>query len=111
MKRVVYSPAALASLREILTWTIDHFGEAQARRYSQKLIGRLRSLASGQPPHARSCAALLPDEPRAAGLVYVREGQHYLILRESADSLELIELFHARMDIEARVRGLMEPFR
>lgn len=34
MKRLVYSPAALASLEDILAWTIEQFGDDQAERYT-----------------------------------------------------------------------------
>ncbi len=49
---------------------------------------------------------LLPENPNAAGLKYVREGSHYLILRETAVLLELVEIFHVHMDLERHISGL-----
>ena len=106
MKRIIYAPAALASLEDILTWTIEQFGDDQAERYTGQLIARLEALATGRPPRANPCAQLVRGRRDATGLSYYREGQHYLILRETEDSLELVELFHSRMNIEARLNEL-----
>lgn len=106
MKRLVYAPAALASLEDILAWTIENFGDAQAEHYTDQLVARLEALAAGRPPRPKPCAILLEAKRPAKGLCFYREGQHYLILRETAQKLELVEVFHARMDIEARIRAL-----
>lgn len=74
MKRLIFAPAALASLQDILDWTIMRFGDAQAERYTGQLIARLEALAAGQPPHAKPCSVLLPGRRDAAGLLYYREG-------------------------------------
>lgn len=42
----------------------------------------------------------------ADGLTYYREGAHFLILREKPDRLEVVEIFHGRMDIESRLQEL-----
>jgi len=70
------------------------------------LIARLEALASGQPPRAKPCGRLLQGRRDARGLSYYREGRHYLILRETADSLELVEVFHSQMNIETRLAEL-----
>ena len=106
MKRLIYSPAALASLEDILSWTIERFGDVQAERYTQQLVERLEALASGQPPRPRSCGQLLRGKRNAKGLQYYREGEHYLIPRETEVNLELVEVLHGRMNIEARLRAL-----
>lgn len=106
MKKLVYSPAALASLQDILEWTIERFGDVQAQKYTNQLIDRLELLASGMPPHPRSCTLLLSRKHKKTDLSFYREGQHYLILRESAETLELVEIFHGRFDIEARLGDL-----
>ncbi|WP_108260538.1 type II toxin-antitoxin system RelE/ParE family toxin [Mangrovicoccus ximenensis] len=106
MKDIVYAPAALASLQDILEWTIGRHGDAQAERYTNQLIARLDALAAGQPPHPRPCSALLSEGRRAPGLGYVREGRHYLILRETETAIELVEVFHERMNIEAWLQAL-----
>jgi len=42
----------------------------------------------------------------ASGLVFHREGSHYLILRERAETLEVVEIFHERMNLEAHLERL-----
>lgn len=106
MKRIIYAPAALTSLEDILAWTIEQFGDDQAEHYTARLVARLEALARGQPPRAKPCSQLVQGCRDATGLSYYREGQHYLILRETEDSLELVELFHSRMNIEARLSSL-----
>lgn len=108
MKKLVYTRTALASLEDILDWTIQTFGDAQAADYTDQLVNRLDALARGQPPRPRPCSALIQNKRDATGLSFYREGQHYLILRESADTLELVEVFHGRMNIEARLRNLQD---
>jgi len=107
VKRIVYAPAALASLEDILEWTIRAFGDLQAEKYTHGLAERLRAIASGQPPLPRPCGALLQDRRDATGLSYCREARHYLILRETSDTLELVEIFHERMNIDGRLRELL----
>ena len=42
------------------------------------------------------------------GFVYYRKGQHYLILRETEDKIELVEIFHSSMNIETRLIELKD---
>jgi len=107
MKRIVYAPAALASLQDILEWTIREFGDAQAQKYTDRLANRLRLIADGKPPCPKPCDLLLQGRRDAAGLGYYREGRHYLIMRETDDTLELVEIFHEKMNIDARLRSLV----
>lgn len=111
MKTVVYAPAATARLEEILTYTWETFGAAQAEAYTTQLIERLEALASGRGPRPRSCELLmesggLPATGDTAGLSYYREGMHFLILRDTPDRLEVIEILHARMNLDHHLRAL-----
>ena len=42
----------------------------------------------------------------ASGLTCFREGAHYLILRERPETLEVVEIFHERMNLEAHLERL-----
>ena len=106
MKRIIYSPASLASLEAILRWTIEQFGDEQGERYTGQLAARLKALAAGHPPRAKPCSKLAQGRRDATGLSYYREGRHYLILRETENNLELVEVFNSQMDIEARLSDL-----
>ena len=108
MRPVVFSPAALDRLAELLTWTVNRFGEAQAEVYAARLAGRLEAVAAGEGPKARPCERLMRGVREASGLVFYREGSHYLILRERPRTLEVVEIFHERMNIEVHLERLME---
>ena len=108
MKPVVYAPVALARLAEIFDYTIERFGPAQADAYAARLAGRLTDLALGRGLAARPCERLMRDKREASGLTYIREGSHYLILRERRDTLEVVEVFHERMNIEAHLSELLK---
>ncbi len=47
----------------------------------------------------------------ASGLACFHEGPRYLILREKPEVLEVVEVFHKRMNIEAHPERLMEDDR
>ena len=108
MKAVVFAPAALNRLADILAWTVERFGEAQAEAYAARLARRLEALAAGEGPKARPCERLMRGVREASGLAFYREGSHYLILREGPERLEVVEIFHRRMNIEAHLERLTE---
>ena len=105
MKTVVFSPAALARLADIFAYSVDRFDEAEA--YAARLTARLEALAAGAGPMARPCERLIWGVREASGLTCFREGTHYLILREKPEALQVVEIFHERMDIEGHLERLM----
>ena len=111
MKAVVYSPAALARFADILGYTVERFGAVQADAYATRLAGRLEALASGHGPKARPCERLMRGVREASGLTCFREGSHYLILRERPETLEVVEIFHERMNIENHLETLLQEDR
>ncbi|MYE00217.1 MAG: type II toxin-antitoxin system RelE/ParE family toxin [Alphaproteobacteria bacterium] len=106
MKTVVFAPAALDRLADIFAWTAERFGEAQAAAYAARLARRLEALAGGDGPKPRLCERLMQGVREASGLGFYREGSHYLILRERPEVLEVVEIFHERMNIEAHLERL-----
>lgn len=109
MKAVIYAPEALARLEELYDYGYRTWGAERADAYYDRLIGRLEALATGELPRARPCGLLFRHEPDAeamAGLSYYREGSHYLILRETADTIELASVLHESMDLESHVGGI-----
>ena len=42
----------------------------------------------------------------ASGLTGFREGSHFLILREKPDTLEVVEILHGRMNLDAHLERL-----
>jgi plasmid stabilization system protein ParE len=106
VKQIVYSSAALDRLADIASYTWDQFGEIQAEAYLRKLSERLEAVANGVGPKPRSCDLLMKGIRDDAGLTYIREGSHYLILRDKPDVLEVVEIFHERMNIDRHLHDL-----
>jgi len=96
-------------LTEIAERTVKEFGRAQALAYQEALIERINSLASGQAPHARSCEVLMRGRRLASGLLYYREGSHYIIIRETADTLEILDFLYERFDLVRHIERLSKP--
>ena len=107
MKEIRLSHDAQARLHEIARWTVERFGRAQARAYRDRLIRRIEALAAGEPPHARPCEAILASRRSANGLCYIREGSHYIMLRETPDSLDIVDFIHDRRDLDRIIQQLL----
>ena len=108
MKAVVYAPAALARFADILKYTIEKFGAAQADAYTAQLAARIEALATGTGPRARPCELLMQGVRDASGLTYCREGSHFLTLREKPHTLEVVEILHGRMNLDEHLERLAE---
>lgn len=96
-------------LTEIAEWTAKQFGRAQALAYQDALIERINLLASGEPPHARSCEVLMRGCRAAPGLLYYREGSHFIIMRETSDKLEILDFLYERVDLVSHIERLSKP--
>ena len=106
MKDIKVSPAAEARLTEILTYSIERWGLARAEAYKDQLLERVRSIARGELPHPRPCEVLMQGERDAAGLCYCHEGGHFIVLRETATRLEVVEFIHQSRDLERLIGTL-----
>ncbi|NJO38197.1 MAG: type II toxin-antitoxin system RelE/ParE family toxin [Rhizobiales bacterium] len=93
-------------IQDIARWTTARFGHRQAIVYRDKLIDRLNRLAQGEPPHARSCEILMKGRSSAEGLKYYRQGQHYIIMRETAERIDVLDFLHVNVDLPAHVERL-----
>ena len=100
MKDIRISPAAEAALARILEFSIKRWGLARAEAYKDRLLERIKSVARGELPHPRPCDALMSGKRNAAGLCYCREGAHFIVLRNKASYLEVVEFIHASRDLE-----------
>ncbi len=100
MSQFQLTPRAIDSLTAILTWTIERFGESQAEDYRDRLVARCRALAKGQPPHGRPCELLLKGYAEASGLLYAREGGHFIIFRKQGrGGIVVLDFVHERRDL------------
>lgn len=100
------TPRAVGRLASIFEWTIERFGLSQAEAYRHDLLYRCTALASGAPPHGRSCGALIGDQVEPADLYFYREGGHYIIYRMIGDRLIVIDFVHGARDLDGLLNDL-----
>lgn len=97
--------AAEADYLQILQWTVDNFGSAQARVYAETLAASLKMLAAG--PDILG----VNERPEIGGNVRTlhvarngRKGRHFIMFWvESVDGknqIDVLRLLHDSMDLE-----------
>lgn len=97
------TPAAQASVRGILRWTLERFGERQAEAYEARLLSAFARLADGALPGRSARAewgAAVPEDLR-----FVRVGSHVVLFRERDGQVEVVNVLHGRMDLSAWARA------
>ena len=105
--RVRISAAAESDIRNILEWTHERFGRAQARIYSETLTHGIQTLTEG--PHV--VGSRRRDEI-AEGLITLhvarggRKGRHqvlYRVAENASRTIEILRLLHDSMDLVRHV--------
>jgi len=105
--------AAGADFEDILHWTVEQFGEAQARVYAETLSAALEALTAG--PTAPGIKAR-DDIARGLFTLHVarlgRKGRHFVVFRIGRDRerevIEVLRLLHDAMDLPRHVPPLDE---
>jgi toxin ParE1/3/4 len=101
--RVRLTTAAETDFRDILQWTAEHFGEAQARAYAETLSMALAALAAGP-----TAIGAKPRNDIAKGMFSFhvtrtgRKGRHFVIFRVAGEqdaAIEVLRLLHDSMDL------------
>ena len=98
------SAAAEADCRQILRWTVDHFGSAQARIYAETLSTALKDLCAGPSIIG------VKERPEIGSNIWTlhvarngRKGRHFIMFRVGAaqDSkvIDVLRLLHDGMDL------------
>lgn len=88
-----------------MDYTVRTFGDARADRYGAALIDRLDAIALGRPPHGRACSALVGgDAP--AGLLYVKEGGHFIVFIEGGNEIFVVDFIHQMRDLPTLIASL-----
>ncbi len=98
------SAAAEADFRQILRWTVDHFGSAQARIYAETLSTALKDLCAGPSIIG------VKERPEIGSNIWTlhvarngRKGRHFIMFRVGAaqDSkvIDVLRLLHDGMDL------------
>jgi toxin ParE1/3/4 len=107
--------AAEADFEEILRWTVDQFGEAQARIYAGTVSAALDELAAG--PSAVG-AKKRDDILKGIFTLHVarkgRKGRHLVMFRVGRapdhDVIEILRLLHDAMDLQRHLPLDKESF-
>lgn len=99
------SAAAEADYQQILHWTVENFGTAQARHYADTLSSALTALSAGP---AIIGAKELPEIGNNIRTLHVarngRKGRHFVMFRVSIvdgrNVIDVLRLLHDSMDLE-----------
>ena len=94
MLEIILRPKAETDIRDIATYTIEEWGEAQAKQY----IINIRK----QIERAAAFPEIGPDVDEL-GLAYrkLSSGSHRIYYRIENDQLIVVRILHERMDFEA----------
>ena len=97
--------AAEADFEEILRWTVDQFGEAQARIYAETISAALNDLAAGPTiVGARKRDDILKGIFTLHVARKARKGRHFVMFRvgraPDREVIEVLRLLHDAMDLQ-----------
>jgi toxin ParE1/3/4 len=102
--RVHLAAAAEADFRDIMQWTLQQFGETQARTYAQTLSAALTSLSEGP-----AAAGVRARDDIAKGLFTLhsarngRKARHFILFRTARvgdqQIIEVLRVLHDAMDL------------
>ena len=98
------SASAEADYREILRWTLTHFGRAQALIYADTLAAALKDLSAGPMiPGAKKRSEIGPGILTLHVARNGRKGRHFVMFRASDSDAEkpidVLRLLHDAMDL------------
>lgn len=106
--RIRLSGAAETDFKNILAWSVDEFGEAQARRYGETLSFALEALTEGP-----DVAGSRKREDITEGLMTLhvarkrRNARHILLYRIGRDAesctVDILRILHDSMDLARHV--------
>lgn len=96
------SAAAEADYRQILRWTVENFGSAQAQSYADTLSSALKALSAG--PSIIGVKER-PEVGNNIGTLHVarngRKGRHLVMFRiQGNEVIDVLRLLHDSMDLE-----------
>lgn len=93
-RRVVFSYRAIRDFRSIGAESDRNWGRAQTRLYLRKIRETAAELSEFPERHAKLAI-------RTSGFRKVRVGSHLIIFLVGKESVEIVRILPARMDIEA----------
>ncbi len=97
--------AAENDFRQILAWTLENFGEAQAHTYAETISATLEALVDGPTILG---AQVRPDIGRGISSIHIarlgRRGRHFVLFRagkhKSRGVIDVLRILHDAMDLQ-----------
>ena len=90
---------------EIITWTLENFGERQAETYAETLILAIEALHDG--PEQLGAKARDDIEPGIRTLHIARQGRkgrHFVVFRETqGQCIDVLRILHDSMDLARHI--------
>ena len=101
---VLLAAAAEADFRDIIRWTAEEFGDAQARAYAMSLSAAIESLTGGPSVVG---ARLRDDIAKGIFALHIarhgHKGRHFVMFRVGKDRdharIEVLRILHEAMDL------------
>jgi len=87
---------AIADLKDIGRYTLEHWGREQRNLYLRMLDASFQQLAAN-PLAGKDCSDIR-DGYRKCNV-----GSHVIFYRQSGDTIEIVRILHGRMDCETRL--------
>ena len=103
-KRYILTPRADFRLAEISVYSAKKWGIAQAEKYLRKLHTTMQKLADGNVK-GKDCEALIGI--KGTELYYYHEGRHYIFYQPHPDGIEVLTLYHDRMNLADHLQTLV----
>ena len=99
------SAAAEADYRQILRWTMENFGSAQARSYAGTLSSALQALNAGPSIIGVKARPEIGDNIHTLHVARNgRKGRHFVMFRvgsiQGGDVIDVLRLLHDAMELE-----------
>jgi toxin ParE1/3/4 len=94
--------AAEGDFQDILQWTAEQFGDAQARAYAETIIAAIEALSAGpEAARARPRDEILPGVFSVHISRAGRKGRHLILFRIDRQQriVEVLRLLHDSMDL------------
>lgn len=99
------SAAAEVDYRQILRWTVEHFGVAQAQNYAETLSSALKALSAGPSIIGVKERSEIGNNICTLHVARNgRKGRHFVMFRigdiEGSSVIDVLRLLHDSMDLE-----------
>ena len=104
MPRYRFFPAANARQDQIWRYTVETWGEAQAKKYIRELHHHLQQLADKELYWHRIPRRLSVPTDLASDIFFSRCQKHYIFFRELSDGIGIMSILHESMDLPIHLK-------